>query len=220
MHRKYTVIALLLLVCASAAVLVGTRLLRFQQRTPPIKAERADTSTVSPIAPATRPDGSTAPAASSTAELDQSQWATCHNAKAGWEIRYPQGWFVYGDGSNAADSPTLVRTTPCSGQSVAISAQSLAQDIQVPLDERGPVLSIVQDNRLGLDTDIDHWVTERQRFGISSKRIEIASEPAILIEQWGYPSIEVFHDGRLYYIGAHLMPSPLMDAMLATLRFL
>src|SRR5258706_200562 len=57
------------------------------------------------------------------ANIQTSKWETCRNQKAGYEFRYPKGWFAYGDKAWSTETPILIATTTCNGFSVWVLDQ-------------------------------------------------------------------------------------------------
>lgn len=80
-------------------------------------------------------------------------WKTCRNVEAGYEIKYPKEWYIYGEGSSHSPS-VLDRTTECIGRSVFLTTQP-------PSNIRG-----YQSGDLSLSVTIDTEEYVRSRSGI------------------------------------------------------
>lgn len=173
------------------------------------------------------------PSSTAGISLDTNSWRTCRNEIAGYELKYPAQWFVYGDGSFDLSSG-FVKENPCIGLNVAVAPKRLTTidswnpdsspsyfSVHLPAQvivndgrERG---SIVLEGVTTLEGYLDR-VTPIT--GKEYKDTVVDRERAVWWSTQGFKEIMVFHDGHLFRIHERNLPLPIFDAIVSTFRFL
>jgi len=131
MEKKYIILGIVLLV-----VVATTGLVVWQKTTTSIPQQTATSTATTtsffdmePIVP--------------EAKVSTEGWKTCRNDEYGWEVKYPEGWHVYGEGSDdGVWEGRYVVETECIGDGVFISDQSPHEKNYQIFDENTPEGSI------------------------------------------------------------------------------
>ena len=108
--KKYIFIAVSLLMLGGAAYLSLDKNSDLTETTDPTNEQTATMTSffdMEPIVP--------------EAKVSTEEWKTCRNEEAGWEVKYPEDWYVYGEGAYSEHAPIFIRTTPCAGLYVVMS---------------------------------------------------------------------------------------------------
>ncbi|GEM_PF-5252870 len=163
-----------------------------------------------------------------TSHLSISEWSLCRNEKGGYQINYPTGWHVYGEGSTNKFTPLVEKETPCYGDAVLISARPVGEKFPGQLTPHTPGFSIsvsdqerlkgtIWDGATNLDTYLKAFPSEsRSKF----HKTTFANEEAVWWDIHGPKEIRFFHNDRLFQVSGGDMPQELINTIYNSFQFL
>lgn len=164
----------------------------------------------------------------SLAPQNSEAWRLCRNDEAGYQLKYPNNWFVYGDGSGSTYTPAIVRETTCSGVGVLLSEEKLTDNlnskvgnitwISVSVYHKKPVSNLSLEAATSTTSYLKLLRPEMRR---TAKNSKINGEDALIwTDTEGIRTVIMFHDEIKFVLSMKNTSEQLFDKIASSFEFL
>ena len=183
------------------------------------------TRPTTPIPQATTTDIYTMEAIVPEAKVSTEGWKTCRNEEYGWDLQYPEGWYVYGEGSHGDGIYTeYTHETPCVGDNMVIAEWEPGTD---RFTTSGRKSIRINANQESFGTHYSEYTNVRdlaQSFTSTKlvpKRFYIVNGDEVMWAETGSGvTLNVYHDSKRFEVTGDSKWRELLETILSTFRFL